>query len=175
MCIRDQCESALTHGLWINSQKTSWAVRSHESSRLICTSLKRRSSTVATTINRSEWVRCRPSQRGPCATGLAILRRIQGCVFPLVVSANGKSSGWFLNPKPASSRITRSTSGVSLTTFCHSWAISLLARSMLRNLSTRQGVFPSSPDLKGDQEAYEWWYLSLIHISEPTRQAEISY
>ena len=63
---RDQTKTleavkAFTQGLCISSQTTSCAVRSHESSRLIWTSDKRRSSTVATTIKRSEKSRCRRS------------------------------------------------------------------------------------------------------------------
>ena len=72
------CESALTRGLWTNSQARSSLVCSQENSRLILTSVSRRSAMGITTTRRSACRSRSRFHRSPFATGREIFSRIQG-------------------------------------------------------------------------------------------------
>ena len=133
------CVSPFTLGLYKSSQAKSWAVRSHETCRLICTWLRRKSLTVITTTSLSAWFFRKWSHSLPSATGAAILRRIHG-LEALVESAVGQYVGCSRNPRPASSRMTSSGSTGSSTTLFQSSneAVSLCARYSPRSCCTRQ-------------------------------------
>ena len=93
-----QSDRALTRGLCTSSQARSWAVRSQESSRLICTSVRRRSLAVMTTITRSAHSRWSRSHSSPRATGRDIFNTIQGFGSPFFKQA-GPELGTVAEPE----------------------------------------------------------------------------